>query len=174
MRTEYFLNYCPLIRRGSFLLEDKASCIIHHCSTMAAGKWYILLALPFLLLSLSASHYSEYYARGVQSYFDDNDWKTAAETLQKSLEDYDLMNKARLTCYTKCDKEPVSIPPDYIQDDRLHFYHTIIQAATCRRNCMKQLVGDRSLSYSSKIEEAISSGEIYNYLQYSFYQVRRN
>lgn len=143
-------------------------------TSIVAAVYLVLLIGPHTITTVQSSgDYNELYVDGVSSYYKE-DWITAAETLQKSLVDYNNVRKSRATCHTKCAGEPANIPTDYVQDERLYFFHVILQGSACRFQCKKSLIGDRSSadSVASRIEEAMTSGVTHSYIQHSFFKVR--
>lgn len=133
--------------------------------------------LLFSVLSVSAiGSYQVLYAEGTSAYYEE-DWRTAVDKLERALADYHEVKKAKETCYKECSDKSASIPTDYVNDKQLHFFHTLLERSSCRNICNKKLMGgeyDLSEKVSKKINEAMSSGEIHIFIQYSLYSVRNS
>lgn len=140
----------------------------------------VLKMVFFILLLISLSigensdlplRYDEPYAKGVNAYYND-EWLQVIENMNHAVRDYKEISKAREKCFDECRDQTVDIPPDYTEDNELHFYHGVVQRATCIQKC-KGTSHDDEVSSSYKMEQNLELGEVYNYIQISLFKENR-
>ena len=138
----------------------------------------VLKMVFFILLLISLSigensdlpiRYDEPYAKGVNAYYND-EWLQVIENMNHAVRDYKEISKAREKCFDECRDQAVDIPPNYTEDNELHFYHGVVQRATCIQKC-KGKSHDDEVSSSYKMEQNLELGEVYNYIQISLFKV---
>ena len=146
------------------------------CKGILVGVVFLMSIVLQSIASDPALNYQNLYLEGLVSY-NQEDWPTAVEKFQKSLKDYQSVKKSRETCYDQCqpqrDSGFLEVPDDYIKDEQIALFHRILNLYSCQKKCMRRLVGDRygnGVSYKI-IEQSMTSGNIYNYLQFSLFKV---
>lgn len=146
--------------------------VLHH-SVMLLQMQLLVFLLSSVISVTASGNYQILYAEGLSSY-NEEEWNTAIDKFERALSDYKEVKKARETCYKECSGEKSTIPSDYVDDEQLHFFHTLLQKSSCRNKCKKRLMGsDYKLTerVSAKIEENMANGEIHNYIQMSMFNV---
>lgn len=90
------------------------------------------------------------------------------------MDEYGRLERARQTCFARCQEEIPKVPSDYFHEEELVFFHNVIQRASCIRKCEEDLAGlQPSGGMPSTILRDLEKREGYNYLQMSLYQVCR-
>ncbi len=118
--------------------------------------------------------FDESYSQGVKAYIE-YDWTKTVQHMKSSVSDYKQKLNAREICFKRCQDLEADYLPDYVDDDQMHFFHSLNQHAVCRENCM-ELNSNQPLLHgvNKKLEESMKIGEVHNYIQMSLFKVITN
>lgn len=134
----------------------------------------VLVAVVSLLAAAcDATSFDRPYAEGVAHYRDEQ-WKETVGAMQKAADDYSLYTLALEDCANACASKEPSRPVDYPPEPQLHWFHSLIERASCLQSCMAKegLAGEGGTS--EEVYSHLQRGEPYNYLQMSLWNVRHH
>lgn len=140
---------------------------------MAARAVVLLQALCLCLAAAGPAEdhrtLEELYTDGVVAY-GNKDWKGVVGSMSALVNGHNALTEKKERCSDRCGRKSINVPPDYLDDGELRYFHGAVERAVCEAKC---LAGDGAhAGVSSKVEESLQTKEPYNYLQISLFHVR--
>ena len=133
----------------------------------------IVAVAALLAATCDATSFDRSYAEGIAHYRDEQ-WEETVSEMQKAASEYSLYTLALEECVKACASQEPSRPVDYPPEPQLHWFHSLIERASCLRSCMAKegMAGDGGTS--NEVYSHLQRGEPYNYLQMSLWNVRHH
>ena len=130
-----------------------------------------LVAVAALLVATcDATSFDRPYAEGI-SHYRNEQWEETISVMQKAASEYSLYTLALEECVHACTSKEPSRPVDYPPEPQLHWFHSLIERASCLRDCMAKEGVAGEGGTSNEVYSHLQKGEPYNYLQMSLWNV---
>lgn len=130
-----------------------------------------IAALALLAATCDAMSFDTTYGQGIIHYRDEQ-WEETVSTMQKAASEYSEYTLALEVCVDACTSKEPSLPVDYPPEPQLHWFHSLIERASCLQSCMAKEGWAGDGGTSEEVCSELKRGEPYNYLQMSLWNVR--
>lgn len=130
-----------------------------------------IAALALLAATCDAMSFDRTYGQGIIHYREEQ-WEETVSTMQKAASEYSEYTLALEVCVDACTTKEPSLPVDYPPEPQLHWFHSLIERASCLQSCMAKEGWAGDGGTSEEVCSELKRGEPYNYLQMSLWNVR--
>lgn len=130
----------------------------------------VLAVLALLAATCDAMSFDRTYGQGIIHYRDEQ-WKETVSTMQKAASEYSEYTLALEVCVDACTSKEPSLPVDYPPEPQLHWFHSLIERASCLQSCMAKEGWAEDGGTSEEVCSELKRGEPYNYLQMSLWNL---
>lgn len=127
--------------------------------------------------------YYRLYQYGVQFYNEKN-FTVAKSLFEKALEDYHFYHQNAINCRVECRREKSNLVENLEESRKvldileINIFENFIHQSKCIKRCYKRVFGERPdhhhNSETKRIDKDFEDGRIFQYLQFSYYEVREN